>query len=320
MGFMVSLRLFVVSHYFPPLFRHRVNVKYGLYPAAFSSIPGGIHWIRFLFLVLILLGLISSFALLEGVITMISESPYVGHSDASKQTVIVVVCCVGFLGGLLYTTDGGLIFADTVDFYINFAVLFLGFCKSLTIGWIYGMKKQVENLDNQWSIVFMYFGTNFSSFLLASMVWFGVKGDTFWLGLICLVVIYCSGIAYCHLKLKQLVNEDTSISMRFLRNELLMGNVEELRTELKSSIGYIPWIWAFLMKHFIPQALLMLFINLFFAETDYGKNFFFEISNSTVTLFLGCPCGMNLQLRRRSYYSNADPKLLLFFINYHCLC
>jgi hypothetical protein len=223
------------------------------------------------------------------------------------------------LGGLLYTTDGGLIFVDTVDFYINFAVLFLGFCKSLTIGWIYGMKKQVENLDNQWSIVFMYFGTNFSSFLLASMVWFGVKGDTFWLGLICLVVIYCSGIAYCHLKLKQLVNEDTSISMRFLRNELLMGNVEELRSELKSSIGYIPWIWAFLMKHFIPQALLMLFINLFFAETDYGyiafgnyngyRNWPYQTVGVLCALFVGIIVAIGV-LNSKVYDFLTDPALL----------
>merc|ERR1712238_525457 len=119
-----------------------------------------------------------------------------------------------------------------------------------------------------------YFGTTFGSFLFASLVWFGVKGDTFWLGFISLIVIYGSGMGYCLSNLMTLVDDDTSVSMKSLRNELLMGNVLELRSDLESSsidgYMYIPWIWAFLMKHFIPQVLLILFFNLFFAQTDYG--------------------------------------------------
>jgi len=188
---------------------------------------------------------------------------------------VLVVCLVGFAGGLLYTAvDTGLLFMDTVDFYLNYVVLFLGFCKALSVGWISGMKKQVEALGNRWNIVYMYFGTTFGSFLFASLVWFGVKGDTFWLGFISLIVIYGSGMGYCLSNLMTLVDDDTSVSMKSLRNELLMGNVLELRSDLKSSsidgYMYIPWIWAFLMKHFIPQVLLILFFNLFFAQTDYG--------------------------------------------------
>ena len=162
---------------------------------------------------------------------------------------------------------------------MNYIVLFLGFCKSINTGWIYNMKQQVHNLHGKWNIVYMYFGTTFCSFLFASLVWFGVKGNTFWLGLFSLIVIYGSGICYCLYNLQNLINEDNSISMKFLRNELLMGNILELRSELSSSgvvdgtnNGYnLPWIWALLMKHFIPQALLVLFINLFFEQTEYGN-------------------------------------------------
>ena len=105
-----------------------------------------------------------------------------------------------------------------------------------------------------------------------------MKGDTFWLGFISLIVIYGSGMGYCLSNLKTLVDDDTSVSMKSLRNELLMGNVLELRSDLESSsidgYMYIPWIWAFLMKHFIPQVLLILFFNLFFAQTDYGKSIY----------------------------------------------
>jgi len=228
--------------------------------------------VRFFFLTLILLGLNSSFALLEGIMAALAST------KQGVYTVIIGICTVGFLGGIIFTTDTGLIFIDTIDFYMNYVVLFLGFCKALSTGWIYGMSKQVQHLGNKWNIVYMYFGTTFSSFLFASLVWFGCKGNTFWLGLFSLVVIYGSGICYCSYNLRNLVNEDNSLSMKFLRNELLMGNINELRTELSSGDGgdggdgyyYLPWTWAFLMKHFIPQALLVLFINLFFAQTDYG--------------------------------------------------
>ena len=246
------------------------SLLFGVYPAALSTISGGLHWVRFLFFNLILLGLDSAFALVEAVASLVSDSQY-GHLVSKKQ-LIFGICAIGFAIGLVYTTDAGLLFLDTVDFYVNFAVLFLGFCKALSAGWIYGMKQQIQNLGHRWNIVYAYFCTTFGSFLFASLVWFGVKGETFWLGFVSLICIYGSGVTYCLHNLQSLVNEDNSVSMTFLRNELLMGNILELRKELSESVGNIPWLWAFLMKHAVPQILLVLFFNLFFAKTDYGTS------------------------------------------------
>lgn len=247
---------------------------FGAYPAALSTIPGGLHWVRLLFFNLILLGLNSAFALVEAVASVIEDSKYVDpESSASflvaKRVIVTSICVVGFLGGLLYTTDAGLIFLDTIDFYVNFSVLFLGFCKAISAGWIYGMGNQMDKLG--YNIVYGYFGTTFGSLLFASLVWFGVKGDTTLLGFVCWFVIYGCGIAYCHNNMKVLVNEKGGITMETLRGELLMGNILQLRAELSTSVGYMPWIWAFLMKHFIPQVLLVLFFNLFFSKTYHGK-------------------------------------------------
>jgi hypothetical protein len=257
-----------------------------VYPTALATLPGGIYWSQFFYLTLILVGLNSSFALLEGITTMAmplttADSSASSASSFTKQvTVIIGICTIGFFSGMILTSyKNGSLLIDTIDFYMNYIVLFLGFCRSITTGWIYSMKKQVTNLNGKWNIVYMYFGTTFCSFLFASLVWFGVKGNTFLLGLFSLIVIYGSGIWYCMFNLQNLVNEDNSISMIFLRYELLMGNILELCTELSSSgvvdgtnNGFnLPWIWALLMKHFIPQALLVLFINLFFEQTEYGN-------------------------------------------------
>ena len=85
------------------------------------------------------------------------------------------------------------------------------------------------------------------------------------------MLIYGSGSWYCWQNLKALAEADKSLSMSFLRNELLMGNVLELRNEVSKSVGYLPWTWALLMKHVVPQTLLVLFFNLFFCKTDYGN-------------------------------------------------
>jgi hypothetical protein len=254
---------------------------FGAYPAALSTIPGGLHWIRLLFLSLIMLGLDSAFALVEAVASLIEDSQY-ANAVPSKRVLVAAICAVGFLGGLIYTTDAGLIFLDTIDFYVNFAVLFLGFCKALSAGWIFGMGKQMEKLG--YNIVYGYFGATFCSVFFASLVWFGVKGNTFWLGLLCMAVIYGCGVAYCWNNMNTLVNEEKGVDMKSLVHELTMGNILELRSELQGSVGYIPWIWAFLMKHVIPQTLLILFFNLFFAKTAHGKSKRIVLSPGTVFL------------------------------------
>lgn len=55
-------------------------------------------------------------------------------------------------------------------------------------------------------------------------------------------------------------------------SDLYMGNVINLTKELESSV-WIPLAWPFLLKHFIPQVLLILFINLAFAKNDSGTEF-----------------------------------------------
>ncbi len=47
-----------------------------------------------------------------------------------------------------------------------------------------------------------------------------------------------------------------------------MGNILHLRDRIQPVIGTVPFVWCLLMKHFIPQILIILFINL--AQTDNG--------------------------------------------------
>lgn len=238
---------------------------FGAYPAALSTITFGLQWVRFLFFNLILLGLDSAFALLEAVVSTIEDSTYVTWP---KHMIVATLCSFGFLIGIIYTTDAALIFLDVVDFYINFILLFLGFCKSFSAGWVFKAEEQMATLG--YEVVFVYTISTFGSLLLASLVWFGSKGNSVVLGFVCLFVFYGMGMTYVRHKINGMVDVAEGQTPDSFWHQLTMGNIIQLKTELENSVGYIPHAWAVMMKHVIPQILLVLFVNLAFAKTDYG--------------------------------------------------
>ena len=121
-------------------------------------------------------------------------------------------------------------------------------------------------------VVFVYVLCTFGSLLIASIVWFGIDGNTVVLGLVCLFVIYTLGMIYCRHQINLITDlaeeEQTSADLWY---QLTMGNIMELKTELETSVGYIPKAWAVVMKHLIPQVLLVLFVNLSLAKTEKGN-------------------------------------------------
>lgn len=168
-------------------------------------------------------------------------------------------------------TDAGLFFLDTVDYYINFCLLLMGLAETFGAGWIYGIEKQIEELGS--SIVFTYMFSNFGSVIFACGLWFGLDRDSeVWAGFVALIGCYLSGVAvtlfFCSIKMKQEPDKWTWKTMLYAVG---LKNVMSLREELESICGYMPWIWAFSMKHLIPQILLILFFNLAWSDNDFGE-------------------------------------------------
>ena len=240
---------------------------FGIYPAAFSTIPGGLHWIRFLFFNFVLLGLNTAFAMVEAMVSVIEDSAF--GKVLPRTHLVTAICLTGFVGGLLSTTDVALHFMDTVDFYLSLILLFLGFCKAFSAGWMYNIRKQIRLFG--YNLIYVYLLASFGSVILASLVWFGVSGNTFLLGLVCFVAVYGMGVYYCYKKLDHMENTAEGFTLRVLCDEIIMGNILDLRADLEGSVGYIPYAWAVLMKHVIPQVLLILFFNLAFSRTDHGR-------------------------------------------------
>jgi SNF family Na+-dependent transporter len=103
--------------------------------------------------------------LVEGMVSIIDDSSY---NILSKCALVATICTIGFLCSQLYTRDAALHFLDVIDFYVNFIILFAGFCKSFLAGWIYGLGKQMKSLGC--SLVYAYLESTFSLLLLVSLV------------------------------------------------------------------------------------------------------------------------------------------------------
>lgn len=164
--------------------------------------------------------------------------------------------------------------ADTIDFYINFVFLLTGFFETLGAGWIYNIDQQVASLGRETVVAYMF--THFGSIIIACGFWFGLKNDSeVWGGFVALIVSAIVGLATTGFFLQQKMQEEPGKwTWGSIIYELTLGNVMNLREELSSVVGYLPWVWAFALKNIIPQSLLILFINLSQSNNADGDSLF----------------------------------------------
>lgn len=245
---------------------------FGALPAVLSTLPGGIHLVRVLFFTLFLLGLDSAFGFTEAIITVIKDSEL--GKDKNPKIITGAVCFLGFLSGIIYTSDAGLTFLGSVDFYVNFAMILIGFCKAFSAGWIYGLEDQLATFGSK--IVYGYMLTTFGSVIITCITWFWIPHDTEIFGFLLLLLFYGLGMLKCSKEIKDFVahNPDRGFTVKTALCELSMGNILQLKADLESSVGKIPVVWPYLIKHFIPQTLLVLFFNLTGSRNELGETVF----------------------------------------------
>jgi solute carrier family 6 GABA transporter-like protein 1 len=123
------------------------SLVFGTWPVVMGTLPGGIHWVRLLFFDLFLLGLDSAFALLEGVLTVTSDTEY--FKNTAKWKMSGGYCLLSFLLSIMYCTDAGLNWLDAIDYYINFVMTLVGFFETFGAGWMYGIEEQIKNVGHK---------------------------------------------------------------------------------------------------------------------------------------------------------------------------
>jgi len=267
---------------------------FGTWPVVFGSLPGGEHWVRLLFFDLFLLGIDSAFSILEGPLTVLLDRA--GMETFPKWKAAALFSIVAFLFSIIYATDAGLIFLDTIDFYINFVLLLTGFFETFGAGWIYHLEEQIKTLGPE--VVFTYMFTTFGSIIVACGLWFGLDNNAVWGGFLGFFVCYFAGLGVTYILLKKKMVQEPQWTWKTITYELCLKNVMDLRAELSDVVGYMPWIWAFMMKNLIPHILLILFINLAQSDNAEGEPLFghyggyvtwpFQVLGILCVAFAGC--------------------------------
>ncbi|RWS26644.1 sodium- and chloride-dependent glycine transporter 2-like protein, partial [Leptotrombidium deliense] len=122
------------------------GLAFMVYPEVVARLPVAPLWSFLFFFMLLTLGLDSQFALLETVQTaLLDRFP---NLREHKIFVLTVVSVFGYLGGLIFTTRGGMYWLELIDKYAaNFSVLLIAIAECLLISWFYGAERFLCDIE-----------------------------------------------------------------------------------------------------------------------------------------------------------------------------
>ena len=153
------------------------QLAFVVYPQAISMLPSfnTLFGILF-FLMLVIAGLTSGISLIEAFTCAITDK-----FDWPRGKVVTVVCCLGFLGSLIFTTRGGLYLLDIADHFItNYGLVIGGLLECLIIGWIVKatvLREHVSRLGTKipaiWDIMVKFV----TPLILIYLLCLSIKGD-----------------------------------------------------------------------------------------------------------------------------------------------
>ncbi|XP_066977932.1 sodium-dependent dopamine transporter [Macrobrachium rosenbergii] len=116
-----------------------------VYPEAIATMPGSTFWAIIFFMMLLTLGLDSSFGGSEAVITALSdEFPIIGRN---RKVFVAILFTVDFFVGLACCTQGGFYVFRVLDRYAaGYSILFAVFCEAIAVSWIYGIARLCDDI------------------------------------------------------------------------------------------------------------------------------------------------------------------------------
>ena len=130
------------------------------FPQALSLMPFATLFSVLFFITLLTLAIDSAFALVEAVNTSIKDK-----TKMKKQHIALIVCVLGFLAGIIYTTNAGLYLLDAVDHFVtSVSLIVIGILECIAVGWIFGAEKMRAYINKVsdfkigtwWSTTIMY--------------------------------------------------------------------------------------------------------------------------------------------------------------------
>jgi len=141
LGYMASVKGVAVDK----VVKESIGLAFVAYPQAISLIPSFSRLFGVLFFtILVFAGLSSSISILEAF-----TSAIIDKFNYSRKSVVSVLCILGFIGGIIFTTGAGLYFLDIVDHFLtSYGLVIVGILECLLIGWYFKAKKMREHINS----------------------------------------------------------------------------------------------------------------------------------------------------------------------------
>ncbi len=123
------------------------QLAFTVYPKAISLLPAfnSVFGVIF-FLVLVIAGISSGISLIETFACSLTDK-----FDWSKKKAVSLICILGFLGSIIFTTRSGLLILDIVDHFVtNYGLVIGGIIECFIVGWvlkIYVLEKHINQVS-----------------------------------------------------------------------------------------------------------------------------------------------------------------------------
>ncbi len=122
-----------------------IGLAFVAFPKAISLLPSfaGIFGMLF-FASLVIAGLSSAISIIEAF-----TSGIVDKFHYSRGAIVSILCTAGFVGSIIFTTQGGLFWIDIVDHFVNhYGLVLAGLLECILLGWVYKTKRLREHIDH----------------------------------------------------------------------------------------------------------------------------------------------------------------------------
>ena len=113
-----------------------IGLAFVAYPKAISLIGGaGPLFGMLFFLSLTVAGVSSAISIVEAFVSGAEDK-----FGINRKMLATVLCFLGFVGGIIFTTDGGLFWLDIVDHFINnYGLVMAGLIECIVVGWFFNL-------------------------------------------------------------------------------------------------------------------------------------------------------------------------------------
>lgn len=138
-----------------------IGLAFVAYPKAISLMPGGNLFGAVFFLCLAVAGLSSAVSILEAFVAAMIDK-----FDLNRKLLVTFVSVLGFIGGIVFTTQAGLFWLDIVDHFItHYGLVMVGILECIVVGWLFRLtvlRKHINRISSiklgaGWEFLVRYF-------------------------------------------------------------------------------------------------------------------------------------------------------------------